>query len=119
MKVRREYPNAVFLVHPECTPAVVDCADEMLSTGGMLRYVRESNATQFIIGTECGILHRMQKENPGKQLIPLEPLPSCPNMKKITLESIADALENMKFAVNLDPALMNRARMPIERMLAI
>lgn len=119
MKVRREYPNAVFLVHPECTPAVVDCADEALSTGGMLRYVRESAATQFIIGTECGILHRMKKENPGKELIPLEPLPTCPNMKKITLENIAETLENMKFEVKLDSELMNRARMPIERMLAI
>ena len=119
MKIRREYPKAVLLVHPECSPAVVDCADEALSTGGMLRYVRESNATQFIIGTECGILHRMKKENPGKELIPLEPLPSCPNMKKITLESVLDSLENMKFEVKLDPALMNRARKPIERMLAI
>lgn len=119
MKIRREYPKAVLLVHPECTPAVVDCADEALSTGGMLRYVRESNATQFIIGTECGILHRMRKENPGKELIPLEPLPSCPNMKKITMESVLDSLENMKFEVKLDPALMNRARKPIERMLSI
>jgi quinolinate synthase len=117
-QVREAHPGAVMLVHPECTPAVVDVADHALSTGGMLKYVRESDARAFIIGTECGILHRMRKENPGKELIPLAPLPLCPNMKKITLESIVDSLESMQFKVELDPALMDRARLPIERMLA-
>ena len=117
-KIREAHPDAVMLVHPECTPAVVDVADEALSTGGMLKYVRASSARQFIIGTGCGILHRIRKGNPGKELIPLVPLPTCPNMKKLTLESIVDALESMQFVVELEPALMDRARLPIERMLA-
>ena len=117
-RVREAHPGAVMLVHPECTPTVVDVADHALSTGGMLKFVRESDARAFIIGTECGILHRMRKENPGKELIPLAPLPTCPNMKKLTLESIVDSLEFMQFEVDLAPELMDRARLPIERMLA-
>lgn len=117
--IREQFPDAVMLVHPECSPAVVDIADEALSTGGMLRYVHESDAKAFIIGTECGILHRLRKENPGKTLIPLEPEPICPNMKKITLESMVDALEFMQYDVTLEPELMDRARLPIERMLAL
>ena len=118
-QIRADYPDAMLLVHPECLPAVVELADEALSTGGMLRYVRESSVRQFIIGTECGILHRMKQENPGKTFIPLKPLPTCPNMKKITLESIVDALDKMQGAIELDPSLMDRARLPIERMLEL
>lgn len=118
-QARERHPDAVMLVHPECTPAVVALADEALSTGGMLRYVRESDARAFIIGTECGILHRLRKENPGKTLISLQPEPLCPNMKKLSLEHLADALEFMQHPVSLDPALMDRARVPIARMLAL
>lgn len=117
--IREQFPDAVMLAHPECTPEVVAIADEALSTGGMLRYVKESDATSFIIGTECGILHRLRKENPGKTLIALEPLPTCPDMKKISLESIVDALECMQHEVLLDETVMGRARLPIERMLAL
>ncbi len=116
-QIREMHPNAVMLVHPECTPSVVEVADQALSTGGMLKFVRESDAKQFIIGTECGILHRMRKDNPGKEFIPLQPLPMCPNMKKLTLESIVDSLEYMQYEVKLDAALMDRARLPIEKML--
>ena len=115
---RAAHPDAEFLCHPECLPAVVALADAALSTGGMLRRVRESPSKEFIIGTETGILHRMRKEAPGKVLHPLEPLPTCPNMKKIELEDILHALQTMSPAVEFDPALMDRARAPIERMLA-
>jgi quinolinate synthase len=116
--LRAKHPDAVVLVHPECTPAVVEMADHALSTGGMLEFMRESTARTFILGTECGVLHRAHKENPDKELIPLEPLPMCPNMKKITLESIVESLESLTFRVELDPGLMDRARLPVERMLA-
>lgn len=115
---KAKYPDALFLVHPECLPAVVDLADYALSTGGMLRFVRENPAKRFLIGTECGIIHRMQKENPGKEFILLDPVPRCPNMKKITLEKILWTLEEMSNQVNLDPALIARAVLPIERMLS-
>lgn len=116
---RKKYPDAVLMVHPECRPAVVDLADYALSTSGMLRKVRELDAKQFLVGTEHGIIHRMKKENPGKEFIPLAPVVHCPNMKKITLESILEALETMEPRVELAEELMERARRPIERMLAL
>lgn len=119
LKAKTEHPDALLLVHPECTPAVVNLADHALSTGGMLRFVRESKYKQFLIGTECGIVHRMKKENPDKDFILIDPVPRCPNMKKITLENILWALQDMEPSVELDPALIEKARVPIEKMLAI
>ena len=112
---RAAHPDAKFVCHPECLPAVVAMADAALSTGGMLRYVRETDAREIIVGTETGILHRMRKEAPDKILHPLQPLPTCPNMKKISLEDILRALETMAPAVELPEDLMDRARAPIER----
>jgi len=74
------HPNALVLVHPECSPAVVELADYALSTGGMLKFVRESAHHEFIIGTESGIIHRMQRENPDKIFYTLDPEPVCPNL---------------------------------------
>lgn len=116
---RAAHPGATVLVHPECLPAVVKLADHSLSTGGMLKFVRESAESEFIIGTETGILHRMRKENPGKIFHPLDPDPLCPNMKKITLENVLSALRNMAPRVELDAETIARARLPIDRMLAI
>lgn len=116
---RREHPGAILLVHPECTPTIVAAADYALSTGGMLKMVRESAAKEFVIGTEYGILHRMRKENPDKRFYPVNPPPGCPNMKKITLESVLDSLEHMIYPVELSPELIARAALPIERMLAL
>ena len=117
--IRVAHPDAVMIVHPECLPAVVDIADYALSTGGMLRFAKETEARKIIIGTEHGILHRLRNENPGKEFIPMYPLPACPNMKKIKLESVLDALEKMQYPVELGVELMDRARLPIERMLSI
>lgn len=117
---RAAHPGAPVLVHPECQPAVVARADHALSTGQMLRFVRESAEKAFIIGTERGILHRMRRDNPGKEFFPLEPTPLlCPNMKLPTLENIAEALENLSGAVELPEELMERARRPIDKMLAL
>ncbi len=116
--IRERHPDAVMLVHPECTPAIVALADAALSTGGILRAVRESSAKTFIIGTEHGILHRLRKENPDKQFYTFDPPPTCPNMKKITLEDVVDALADVQHVVDMDADLMARARVPIERMLA-
>ena len=105
-EMRRQYPGVELLVHPECVPEVVSLADAALSTGGMLRYVRESSARRFLIGTEHGILHRMRKENPGKEFIGLSPVVTCPNMKKLTLDSIVSALETMEPRVELPEPLV-------------
>ncbi|MBP5300528.1 MAG: quinolinate synthase NadA [Victivallales bacterium] len=118
-RIKAQYPEAKLIVHPECLPAVVELADAALSTGGMVKYVKESDAKEFIIGTENGILHQLALQNPDKRLIPLEPLPTCPNMKKVTLENLLHALEAHETKVEMPKELMDRARLPIERMLEI
>ena len=117
--VRQQNPGAPILVHPECPVEVTAKADVALSTGGMLKYVQESSAKSFVIGTEYGIIHRLRKENPGKEFIALTPAPRCMDMKKITLQTVLQSLENMESAVELPQALIERARLPIERMLAV
>ena len=117
--VRQQNPGAPILVHPECPVEVTAKADVALSTGGMLKYVQESPAESFVIGTEYGIIHRLRKENPGKEFIALTPAPRCMDMKKITLQTVLQSLENMESAVELPQALIERARLPIERMLAV
>ena len=119
VNARAAHPGAAVMVHPECRPEVVAVADAALSTGGMLSYVRDSGATEFIVGTEIGILHRMQKENPGKNFYPLEPAPVCEDMKKITLEKIRDTLRDMSPRIELDADTIARAAAPIAKMLEI
>ena len=116
---KEKHPDALVLVHPECTPAVVALADRALSTGGMLKFVRESERKEFIIGTECGILHRMRKENPDKNFYPLEPAVLCPNMKKITVEDVLFALRDLSPRIELDDAMRQKAKAPIDRMLEV
>lgn len=116
---RAAHPGATVLVHPECLPATVALADRALSTGGMLKFVRESVETEFVIGTETGILYRMKKENPEKKFYPLEPEPICPNMKKITLEDVLFALQDLSPRIELAPETIARARIPIDRMLEV
>ena len=106
------------LVHPECAKEVRDAADECLSTGGMCRFVKESPAKEFIIGTESGILHRLEKENPDKMFFPVGDL-CCEDMKKITLENLRDALKENKVEVEVEAEIARKAKKAIEAMLAI
>ncbi len=116
---RAAHPGATVLAHPECLPAAVALADQALSTGGMLKFVRESAATEFVICTETGILYRMKKENPEKNFYPPVPEPVCPNMKKITLEDVLFALRELSPRIELDPETVALAKRPIERMLEV
>ena len=118
-KARKEHPNAVVLVHPECPPETVEAADMALSTGGMLTFVKESSAKEFIIGTEIGILHRLKLENPDKLFYLLEPSPLCTNMKKITPEKVLEALKNLEPRIELDEETIRDARASIDKMLAV
>lgn len=118
-KARAAHPGAIVMIHPEAPVPTVEAADEALSTGGMLKFARESSAKSFIVATEQGILHRLRKENPGKEFFPLEPAPLCPNMKKLSLENVRDALRDMAPRVELDAETIRLARAPIDRMLAI
>ena len=118
-EARKTHPGAQVLVHPECQPEVIAACDHALSTGGILKFVQESPETEFIIGTECGILHRLRKENPGKNFYPLQPEMVCVDMKKITLENVRDCLKNMSGQIELPEDLMKSAVCPIENMLAL
>jgi quinolinate synthase len=115
---KQRYPGSVALVHPECRPEVTAVADHVLSTGGMLKVARQTDAKIIIIGTEVGILHRLQKENPGKTFIPATPKALCPNMKKITLEKVLWALEDMQPEIRVPDDIRLCARTAVDRMLA-
>lgn len=116
---RRLHPNAPVMVHPECSKAVRDAADHLLSTGGMCAFARESDATEFIVGTETGILHRLRMENPGKKFHPVSDGIVCPDMKKTTLENLAACLRDMKHEVVVPEDVASRAKRAIDAMLAV
>ncbi|MCX7788165.1 MAG: quinolinate synthase NadA [Spirochaetes bacterium] len=115
--LRNRYPNAVVLVHPECPSDTIEEADEVLSTGGMCTFVRTSTSKQFIIATESGIIHRLKKENPNAEYIPVSPYAICPNMKQIHVEDVLRALEKMEYPIQLSEEIRERALLPLRRML--
>jgi len=128
--VRDEHPGADFLIHPECGCSTsvmeyvaagdVDARNtHMLSTGGMLTHARESEAETFIVATETGMLHPLEQENPGKRFVAANPAAVCRYMKMITLPKLRDALRDMAPVVEVPTEVAERARVPIERMVAI
>lgn len=117
VRQKKLHPGAKVIVHPECTPQVIKLADEALSTEGMCRYAKESNAKEIIVGTEIGMLNRLKKDNPDKQFYPASELAVCPNMKLTTLEKVLWSLENMDFKIELPSGIISQARQPISRML--
>jgi len=119
INLKKEYPHAEVLVHPECRPEVIAQADYALSTDGIIKRVRQSLSKKFIIGTELGITHRLKKENPEKIFIPASRHAVCPNMKLITLEKVLWALERMEFPVTVPPHIRERAIHAVNRMLEI
>ncbi len=114
---RRDYPDAAIMVHPESPLEVSMLADAVLSTGGMLTFARQSSHKQIIVGTETGHLHRLQKENPDKEFIPLSDSGICPNMKKITLPKLLFSLENMQNEIIVPEAISKKAANAILNML--
>ena len=116
---RAAHPGAPVLVHPECAKDIRDAADERLSTGGMCKYARESAAKEILVGTEVGILHRLQQESPGKKFYPVNERLVCPNMKKTTLENLMESLREMKTRVTVPADIAVRAKRAIDAMLAI
>ncbi len=118
LEMKSVHPEAVVLVHPECRPEVVELADGVYSTTGIAKAVRQSRAREFIIGTESGILHTLNKENPGKVFHLTDSL-TCPNMKANTLEKVAQALETMEPRVIVPEEIRSAAYRSLERMLAV
>lgn len=119
LEARRLHPSAEVLVHPECRPEVIDLADRVCSTSGMGKYAKACQTTEFIIGTEVGMLYRLKKENPGKKFYPLNEKAVCLNMKKTNLEKVSIALQNLENRVTVEDDIAGRAKRSIERMLAI
>jgi len=116
-KARKDHPDAVLMAHPECRPEVLELADAVVSTSGMIRYAAESASREFIVGTENGLLHPLQKANPGKKFHPLSESMICPDMKKITLEDVARSLEYKEGIVEVPEEIRVPALAAVERMI--
>ncbi len=119
LKRKEEHPNAVVIVHPECKQEAKKVADAVLSTGGMVKFVRETKSKEIIIGTEIGIIHRLEKENPDKVYIPATEQAICPRMKLITLETVLWSLENMENKIIVPEEIRVRAKRAVDRMLEL
>ncbi|MBE3089563.1 MAG: quinolinate synthase NadA [Actinobacteria bacterium] len=117
--LKKEHLSAVVLVHPECTPDVIEIADKVASTGGMLSFVKQSTKKEFIIGTEIGLIYRLKKENYDKVFYPASSHAICPNMKLINLEKLLWALEEEQFEIKLPQDVIDKARTAIDNMLAL
>jgi len=118
-RVKRAYPDAVVMVHPECIPSVVGMADVVTSTSGMVRYARQCSAKRLIIGTEEGLLHRLRRENPEKEFILASQAAVCPNMKRHATDKILWSLEQLDYEIKVADPVRERALKSIETMLAV
>lgn len=114
---QERHPGAVLLVHPECRPEVCAAAEAVLSTSQMLRFVAGDPRAEFLIGTEVGLLYRLRRDHPGKRFYPLSERMVCRTMKLTTLAELVAGLEQMRHAIELDPAIIAPARRAVERML--
>lgn len=112
-------PDALFLAHPECPPEILALAHHICSTSGMYDYVGSHSAKTFIIGTEAGILYRLRRENPEKHFILAGHRMICPNMKLTSLEDLHQALVTLSPIVSVDAGIAARARIALDRMLAV
>ncbi|WP_367115536.1 quinolinate synthase NadA [Chitinophaga sp. CB10] len=124
MKLKVRHPKAKIVAHPECEPAVLEVADYIGSTTGILKFTQKDDAQEYIVVTETGILHQMQKDNPNKTFIPAPPnnacaCNDCPHMKLNTLEKLYLCMEYEQPEITMDENLRLAALKPIERMLEI
>ena len=117
VRAKAAHPRAPLIVHPECTPEVIDEADEVLSTSGMVQFVRESPAREFLVGTEEGLISRLRRENPGKVFYSAGSAKTCQSMKATGLEDVYEALLREQYAIEIPGEIMDRARTSLERML--
>ena len=115
----KEHPGAILMAHPECSEDVLELADVVRSTSGMLDYARGSDAEEFIVATENGLLHALQKQNPGKKFYAASPQMICQDMKKTGLQEILDALTSESPVVKVPEETRIRAYKAVERMLEV
>jgi len=114
-----KYPDAIVMAHPECTEPVKAIADELLSTGQMLKFVKKSTAKRFIVATEVGIIYSLKKQNPQAEFVPASERAVCPNMKKITLDKVIGSLEDMQYKVTVPEEIRIKAKRSLDRMVEI
>ncbi|RZN37982.1 MAG: quinolinate synthase NadA [Methanosarcinales archaeon] len=119
LDAKEKHPGAEVLVHPECRPGVIDLADSAQSTEGMVRHARSSHSNEFIIGTESGMIHRLEKEFPTKKFYAVSDYTICPAMKMVTLPDVVRSLENLKHVVTIPDAVQERAKRALDRMLQV
>jgi quinolinate synthase len=124
MQLQVEHPDAELIAHPECEEPILQRANFIGSTSMLLKYVQTSPRKKFIVATESGILHEMRKRAPEKELIPAPPdancaCNECPYMKLNTMEKLYLCMKNRSPEITLDPAIMEKALLPIQRMLAM
>ena len=118
-KARQAHPDAVVIVHPECRPEVVEQADAALGTGGMIRFCRETDKREIIVGTEMGMIYRLQKECPDKEYFLLSAGLICPNMKYTTVDKVVSSLEKMQHRISVDSEIRDKAARALQRMLDV
>jgi len=118
-KAMAEHPDALLMAHPECTEKILELADVVRSTSGMLDYARSSDATEFVVATENGLLHTLHKQNPGKKFYAASSGMVCQDMKKTGLEEIASALEYEAPVVKVPEDIRVKAYEAVERMLEV
>jgi len=118
-RLRKIYPLAEVMVHPECRPDVAVLADFVFSTGGMIRHAKNTQATEIIVGTEIGIIHRLRKENPDKAFVPLSEQAVCPNMKLISLENVLWSLEDLSPRIKIPEDIRIKAKKAVDRMIEV
>lgn len=116
---KEDHPNAVVMAHPECPPTIRALADQLLSTGQMCSYARESDEKEFIVATEMGLLYRLRNENPEKRFYAVSDRALCPNMKKIDVEKVLWSLEDLQHRITVPGEIADKARRSIEAMLKL
>lgn len=119
LKAKKAHPEAKFVVHPECTKELLDLADYIGSTSGIIQFVKKDGGKEYIVGTEEGVLYELRKENPEKQFYLLSEKQLCMDMKYITLEKILSVLENETNEMVVSEELRRKALAPLERMLEL
>lgn len=118
-KARELHPDALLLVHPECQDDIVKMADYAGSTKQIIDFASKSSNKKFIIGTEMGVLYQLKKDNPDKEFFLLSQGLICPNMKKTSLKSVYDSLNEMKNVIEIDEDIRLRAKVSLDRMLSV
>ncbi len=117
-EARRLHPDAEIMVHPECLKEILEEADYVVSTAGMLAKAKESKAKKIIVGTEEGMIYRLSKENPGKEFYSLGSAKVCTNMKRTTLADLHRALTKDEYKIELSPEIIEKAQIALERMVS-